>query len=97
MYKDKEKQKEAVRKAVEKHRKGITSEGITQQGITLHSGPRVRFENGSYIHIVKLVELKSRGLLEYLVEHAKIGADNLRVGVNGPTITECKELLEVTA
>jgi len=35
MYKDKEKQKEAVRKAVKKSRlKGITSQGITQQGIT---------------------------------------------------------------
>jgi len=33
MYKDKEKQKEAVKKAVQKHR-GITEEGITSQGIT---------------------------------------------------------------
>jgi len=33
MYKDKEKQRESVRKAVEKHRKGIT-EGITNEGIT---------------------------------------------------------------
>ena len=33
MYKDKEKQREAVKKAVQKHR-GITSEGITEQGIT---------------------------------------------------------------
>jgi len=33
MYKDKEKQREAVKRAVEKHRKGIT-EGITNEGIT---------------------------------------------------------------
>ena len=36
-YKDKEKQKQAVKRAVDKHRgitKGITSEGITEQGIT---------------------------------------------------------------
>ena len=36
-YKDKEKQKAAVKRAVDKHRgitKGITSEGITEQGIT---------------------------------------------------------------
>ena len=33
-YKDKGKQKEAVRRAVDKHRKGITSEGITSEGIT---------------------------------------------------------------
>jgi len=39
MYKDKTKQKEAVRKAVRKHRQGITPEGITtkrsnKQGVT---------------------------------------------------------------
>ena len=34
MYKDKEKQKEAVRLAVKKYRQGITQEGITSQGIT---------------------------------------------------------------
>ena len=30
MYKDKDKQKEAVKRAVAKHRKGITGEGITE-------------------------------------------------------------------
>ena len=34
MYKDKTKQKEAVKKAVRKHRQGITPKGITEQGIT---------------------------------------------------------------
>ena len=35
MYKDADKQREAVRRAVAKKRaKGITSEGITEQGIT---------------------------------------------------------------
>ena len=33
-YKDKGKQRKAVREAVNKHRKGITSDGITGQGIT---------------------------------------------------------------
>lgn len=33
-YKDKGKQREAVKRAVDKHRKGITSEGITGEGIT---------------------------------------------------------------
>ena len=40
MYKDKEKQREAVKNAVDKHRKGITKgiteEGITSQGITYY-------------------------------------------------------------
>ena len=33
-YKDKEKQRQAVKCAVDKHRKGITTEGITGEGIT---------------------------------------------------------------
>ena len=37
-YKSKAKQQEAVKRAVKKHRKGITSEGITDQGITLVAG-----------------------------------------------------------
>jgi len=44
MYKDKEKQKEAVRKAVERRRvlqKGITKQGITPEGIT--SEERIEF------------------------------------------------------
>jgi len=42
MYKDKEKQKEAVKDAVAKHRRGITDKGITSskpQGITLLKRP----------------------------------------------------------
>lgn len=35
MYKNKEKQREAVKRAVEKHR-GITSEGITDPSVTPH-------------------------------------------------------------
>ncbi len=105
MYKDKAKQKEAVRNAVAKHRKGITSKGITGQGITfegtrgglsLHSGPTVCFNNGCYIHVNKLVDPKSRKLLTYLSENLKY-PDSVRVGMNGPSITDVKKLLEVTA
>lgn len=68
-----------------------------EKSVNLHSGPVLHLDNGSYIHVRKLVNKKSRELLTYLVEHTKIGEDNLRVGVQGPTIKECKKLLEVTA
>ena len=56
----------------------------------------VALPNGAYIAVDKLVE--SRLLFTYLVENLKKEyQDDLRVGVNGPTITECKKLLEVTA
>ena len=98
MYKDKDKQREAVKKAVEKHRKGITEQGITREGITLHTGPKIKFDNGSYLHINKLVDIKSRGLITYLVENLNSSYQgSIRVGVFGPTIKECKKLLEVTA
>ncbi|KKM70461.1 hypothetical protein LCGC14_1440430 [marine sediment metagenome] len=58
-------------------------------------GKVLHLDNGSYIHVDKLIPPR-RVLLEYLVEPAKIGEDNLRVGVNGPTIKECKKLLDVT-
>ena len=62
-------------------------------------GKKVRvlhLDNGSYLHIDKLVDPKSRELLTYLTENLKY-QDNVRVGVFGPTIKECKKLLEVTA
>ena len=43
-YKDESKQKEAIRKAVQKHRQGIT-EGITEEGITTNNViPRYDYE-----------------------------------------------------
>ncbi|KKN73858.1 hypothetical protein LCGC14_0396600 [marine sediment metagenome] len=58
------------------------------------SGRIIQFDNGSYIHINKLVEWRS--LLTYLTENLKY-QDNTRVGWRGPTVKECKKLLEVTA
>lgn len=59
------------------------------------STPVLHFDNGSYLHIEKLVDPKWRGILTYLTENLKY-QDNIRVGVFGPTIKECKKLLEVT-
>lgn len=62
-YKDKGKQKEAVKRAVDKHRgitKGITSEGITEQGITQYP---------AIIH--SLVSLEKRKKLEAIYQSLK--------------------------
>jgi len=54
--------------------------------------------NGAYIDVNKLVDLKWRKLLTYLVENLKPAyQDSIRVGMSGPSVRECKELLEVTA
>ena len=52
-------------------------------------------DNGSYIHISKLVDPKWRSLLTYLTKMRY--PDGLRVGMFGPTISECKKLLQATA
>ena len=61
MYKDKTKQKEAVKKAVEKHRKGITEQGITGKGITLLKRP-----NGAYYDPEELMPLSKIKKAEYM-------------------------------
>lgn len=92
MYKDKTKQKEANRLAKQRSRQGMT------KGMTLHDGPRINFDNGCFIHVAKLIDPKSRGLLTYLVENLKPNyQDSIRVGMSGPSISDCKKLLEVTA
>ena len=79
-------QRGQTRKRVERYRE--------RKGVTLN--PVLHFENGSYIHVNKLVDPKSRKLLTYLTENLKY-QDNIRIGVFGPTVKECKKLLEVTA
>ena len=89
-YKDKEAQKEAVKKAVNKHRvlqKGITSEGITGQGITKY--PAI---------LEAIVDPEKRKKLEKITlslkEH-KV-AELVRYGCYGPTFDVVGDLLEVT-
>jgi|TARA_Y100000310_G_C20689621_1_gene821370 hypothetical protein len=55
---------------------------------------KIRCRNGSYIHADKLVN-KWRKPLSYLSQNLKY-QDNIRVGVSGPTVKECKKLLEAT-
>ena len=57
----------------------------------------VMLSNGAYIAVDKLVDKKWRGLLTYLTENLKPAyQDSIRVGMSGPTVRECKKLLEVT-
>ena len=56
----------------------------------------IHLDNGSYIHLNKLVDPKWRSLLTYLAKNMRY-PDGLRVGIQGPTITEVKELLQATA
>ena len=87
-YKDKTKQKEAMRKAVDKHRQGITSQGITKEGITEY--PAILEALVDPIKRAKLKRihesLRTRGLL-----------GEVRYGVYGPTFDIVGELLEVTS
>ncbi len=79
-------QREQTRERVKRYRE--------RKSVTLN--PILRFDNGSYIHINKLVDPKWRTLLTYLTSNLKY-QDNIRVGVSGPTIQECKKLLAITA
>jgi len=62
MYKDKTKQKQAVKRAVAKHREGITS-SPTSEGITSKQGI-------TYPHIIdKLTDKRWRDNLTYVCSH----------------------------
>ena len=87
-YKDTEKQRKAVRDAVEKHRgitKGITEEGITGQGITVDAEKAA-----------KLLMVANSLNRDYIALDGKKGklSDLVRYGVNGPTMTQVKERLQ---
>lgn len=88
-YKSKEAQKEANRKANRKYRqKGITPEGITEQGIT-QDYPAIILALTDPIKRVKLEKIT-----QSLKEHSV--SELVRYGVLGPTFDVVGELLEVT-
>ena len=85
-YKDKVLQREAIRRAVAKHR-GITGEGITGEGIT------------QYPAIVEaLCDPVKRNKLEAIYQSLKAHnvLGEVRYGVFGPTFEVVGEMLEVT-
>jgi len=88
-YKDRDKQKEAVKKAVDKHRgitKGITSEGITPMGITDYYPPVV----------YALLDPVKRKKLEYICQALRDeDKPEVRYGVEGPTFDTITELLSI--
>ena len=86
-YKDKEKQKEAVKKAVDKHR-GITN-GITEQGIT----PKGITEYPPLLYALADVKkrAKLRAICQSLSEHHVL--QEVRYGVYGTTMDVVAEYL----
>lgn len=93
MYKDKAKQREAVKRAVDKHRgitKGITEEGITGQGITRY--PAI---------IYALTDPIKRKKLEDITQSLKIHKQDGNVyygypGLGGVPFDIVGDLLEAT-
>ena len=86
-YKDKETQREAVKKAVEKHRgitKGITEQGITGEGITRY--PALLYA---------LVEKRAK--LEAICQSLGKYRGQVTYGVGGPDFFMVSEMLECTA
>ena len=90
-YKDPEKQRQAVEKAVKKHRgitKGITEQGTSPEGIAVPE------------HLIPILTAlgdkekrsKIRLICKSLDEHNV--TPEVRYGVNGPTMDKVSELLE---
>jgi hypothetical protein len=73
--------------------KGAQNGKVHKEGAHIISTP-----NGGYMHIEKLVDIGWRGLISYLVENLKPAYQgSLRIGMSGPTVGECRILLEATA
>ena len=87
-YKDKDRQRESVKKAQAKRRQGITK-GITSDRV-LHEGITVDAEKaGKLLMICKSLDKDTTGLSgkkENLL-------DLVRYGINGPTMREVKDKL----
>ena len=95
MYKDKEAQKAAVKRAVEKHRgitKGITKQGITPEGIT-------RIPDNMKAVMEALIDPSKRQGLQKIYDslHAKKLESRVYYGIGGLTFKEVGELLQATA
>ena len=91
MYKDREKQREATRQRVARHRKGVT------KGVTLEQGVTSKALQGISL-VEKLVDPVWREKLSKI--HKSLSAfnvdGNVRLGVSGPIFDVVGDLLGVT-
>lgn len=92
-YKDQAKQREAIKKAVNRHRQGITDgitqEGKNEQGITYHPIIYALTDKAKRVKLEKISQaLKDRRLLD----RVHYGA-----GVNSLEMSVVDEMLKVTA
>ncbi len=91
MYKDKEKQKEAVKRAVLKHRgitKGITSEGITEQGITPY--------HSILDDLIDPIRRKKLGAISLALKRRKGLDSKVFYGIGGLSMDVVGDLLDAT-
>ena len=101
MYKDKEKQREAVRKAVAKRRKGITK-GITQKENVIPDNPKCNTQNviPEYNDLMThLVDPIKRRKLQATVDAFDGSPCGKKVtfGYHGANLDEVRQMLNLTA
>lgn len=104
MYKDKEKQREAVRKAVAKKRKGITK-GITQKENVIPDNPKCNTQNVipeemEYCPLMThLVDPIKRRKLQAIVDAFDGSSCGKKVtfGYYGANLDEVSQMLDLTA
>lgn len=94
MYKDRVLQKEAIRKAVARHR--VLHQGITKEGIT---STVLQFEDSSQLDIGRLLDKRATltKLIDYFSSVSKFKPllKEIRFGVFGPTLDKVGVVLEV--
>ena len=92
-YKDRNKQREAVKEAVAKHRKGITDEGITDEGITDEG---ITYPPIVYALVDKEKRAKLQSICESLKAHGCADKVYYGAGVHSIDMGTVEELLTAT-
>ena len=97
MYKNKEKQKQYMKEKMQARRKGITK-GITEQGITPGYNKEVI---SLQEHLARTVTGSKRKKIQLIVNafaesHHPEYAQEVRYGINGPTLDVMSQLLDIT-
>ena len=101
MYKDKEKQREAVRKAVAKKRKGITK-GITQKENVIPDNPKCNTQNvipeynALMTHLVDPIKRRKLQAICDAFTNSPHGK-KITFGYHGANLDEVRQMLDLTA
>ena len=101
MYKDKEKQREAVRKAVAKKRKGITK-GITQKENVIPDNPKCNTQNvipeynAFMTHLIDPIKRRKLQAICDAFDGSPHGK-KITFGYHGANLDEVRQMLDLTA